>query len=672
MRTLVAALVAALTPMSYAAGWRDVVGRSYVSDVVPAGDTVWVTFLGGGAAAYEPASGRVAFFTAAEGLAHNYVTAAAANAAGVFFATRNGVSWRAPGGGWRTFVRTWGYAHNDATDVAVTDRYVYVATVEGARCYDLAARDVRFEPVPASEGPAAKLSPQIEDGWRVFVNPDEVVLDDLYSVTVNGDDVYWGGRGRVFVSGPGGVEWREPAAELPPTALVRRVWGAGDAVTVITSEGVFAYDGRATARWEGPLGRVDCRDAVAFGGIQYFATAEGLYARRPDGAPFRFPAGRRLKWRKLGESRKGESPAWRLGVNDGLPDSRCTAVAPWEEDLVVGTEGGACLVDPATGEVRPLPIARDMPPGGVYALAAGAGAVWAATPEGLAALDPADLTVRKFALPGAWNRVVDVTCAGDEVLVTTPAGLLIAGPDAIARRRFELDAAGVAGEATRALKLGDRYVVGTTDGLVVLNAELQLERRYTAADGFPAAPVRALLPVDGAVACATMGGGLAFVKPESGVAKVLRAGAGLSSDSLFSLAADGGHLYVGTFDKGVDILTREGAWERNLSWGDGLSHTDIWAVAVAGDWLWLAIRGVGLNAVYVGPPAAGKEGAAPEVRRYYARYGLGEEYCKALAVVPGASGGTRLLCGTAAGVAVLDYEGAPPDYASGDYDGSYP
>jgi len=43
-----------------------------------------------------------------------------------------------------------------------------------------------------------------------------------------------------------------------------------------------------------------------------------------------------------------------------------------------------------------------------------------------------------------------------------------------------------------------------------------------------------------------------------------------------------------------------------------------------------------------------------------------------LAVVPGASGGTRLLCGTAAGVAVLDYEGAPPDYASGDYDGSYP
>ncbi|HUV85526.1 MAG TPA: hypothetical protein VMX79_00255, partial [bacterium] len=138
---------------------------------------------------------------------------------------------------------------------------------------------------------------------------------------------------------------------------------------------------------------------------------------------------------------------------------------------------------------------------------------------------------------------------------------------------------------------------------------------------------------------------------------------GLSSDVLFSLAADDEHIYVGTYDKGVDVLDAALRFEKNISWGDGLSHTDIWAEAADPPWLWLAIRGVGVNAYNL---------ETGDVRRYYARYGLGDEYCKSVAVLPPREGRKRLAFGTASGVAVLSYDGEPPDYAEDDYDRDYP
>jgi hypothetical protein len=247
---LVAALNAVAVP---AAGWRDVVNRAWVSDVAVAGDVIWVTYLGGGAARYEPASGKAVFYTAADGLVHNYVTAVALGGGRAFFAARNGMSLRESNGRWRNFVRMWGFAHNDAADVATDGRYVYLATVEGARRFDLTVEAPTFTAVPKSEGPASLLSPQIEDGWKVYFNPDGVVLDDLYSVTITDDAIYWGGRGRIFASAAGAENWREIEAPLPPMAEVRRIIPARDGLTAVTSEGAFVVRGKDTPRLEGPL-----------------------------------------------------------------------------------------------------------------------------------------------------------------------------------------------------------------------------------------------------------------------------------------------------------------------------------------------------------------------------------------------------------------------------------
>jgi hypothetical protein len=193
-----------------------------------------------------------------------------------------------------------------------------------------------------------------------------------------------------------------------------------------------------------------------------------------------------------------------------------------------------------------------------------------------------------------------------------------------------------------------------------LDADLRPAKFYGESQGFPPYPVRALLPRGPGILIATAGGGLVYYNENGGAEAVTE---GISSDIIFSLAADESRVYVGTFDKGVDILDAELAFERNITWGDGLSHTDIWAEAVVGPWLWLSIRGVGVNAFNL---------ETGDVRRYYARYGLGDEYCKSIIVLPTEGPGVKLAFGTASGVAILEYEGEPPDYAADDYDGSYP
>lgn len=659
---LLCAALAAASPVG-AANWRNVVSRTHVSDILVDGDVIWLSYLGGGVARYDPRTGQAAYFTAAEGLSHNYVTAIGIDKDNLYFASRNGLATlpRADGAFQQT-VRMWGFARNDCTDVAVDAAYVYVATVEGARRYDKRTTAKVFEAIPAEMGPPARLSPQVEDGWKVFVTPDGVVLDDLYSVTAAEGVIYWGGRGRLFASARGAEGWREVPVELPTMAAVRRVLPRPGKLVVATGEGTFEYYGSSTRRAPGPLGRADTRDAFAFAGLEYYATAEGLFVRRADGRPFEFAAGAGAAWKKSKDAAKRESTVWRVGVADGLPSTRCTALASWGEAVVVGTENGVCTLEPATGEIRSLPIAKGLPPGGVYCVSDGGDKIWAATPNGLAAVDEGDLAVEKFNLPGGWNDVRDVKFSDGDMLVTTRAGLASLPKNAREPKLFDLRAHLYTAEGMRAVKIEDTYFLGTTAGLVPIYKMVLVDRSYDEVEDSLPYPVRALLPRQGGLIVATLGGGLAYVDPPGRVTRTSSAGEGISSDVLFSLAADEGHVYVGTYDKGVDVLNNKLQFERNISWGDGLSHTDIWAAAADPPWLWLSIRGVGINAFNL---------ETGDVRRYYARYGLGDGYCKSLALLRTAGPTARVAFGTASGVAVLAYDGEPPDFSADDYDRDY-
>lgn len=662
---LLCAALAAAWPAG-AANWRNVVSRTHVSDVLVDGDVIWLSYLGGGVARYDPRTGQAAYFTAAEGLIHNYVTAIGIDKDNLYFASRNGLAaLPRAGGAFQQTVRMWGFARNDCADVAVDDEYVYVATLEGARRYDKSTTAKVFEAIPAEMGPPARLSPQVEDGWKVFVTPDGVVLDDLYSVTPAEGVIYWGGRGRLFASARGAEGWREVPVELPEMAAVRRVLPRPGKLVAATGEGTFEHDGESTRRASGPLGRADTRDAFAFAGLEYYATAEGLFVRRADGRPFKFAAGAGAVWKKSKDAAKRESTVWRVGVADGLPSIRCTALASWGEAVVVGTEDGVCTLEPATGEIRPLPVAKALPPGGVYCLADGGDKVWAATPNGLAAIGEGDFAVEKFNLPGGWNDVRDVALYEGEMLITSRAGVAAVAKDEARGKTFEFSRRCENGgkvEGLCAVKYKGRYFAGTSAGLVELDRDFKMVKTYLWAGRFDTGPVRALLPFGPLLLCATHGGGLAYIHVDLGHAKTIKSGEGISSDVLYSLAADEGHVYVGTFDKGVDVLDADLNFERNISWGDGLSHTDIWAAAATPPWLWLAIRGVGINAINL---------ETGDVRRYYARYGLGEGYCRSLALLRTAGPTTRVAFGTASGVAVLEYDGEPPDFSADDYDRDY-
>lgn len=680
---LTTAALASVAPANATfATWHNVVSRTWVSDIAVVGDAVWISYLGGGAAFYDERRGQVEFFTAADGLGHNYVTAVVPAGDALFFATRNGVTRRDAAGNFHVSVRLWGCARNDCTDAATDGRYLYVATTEGARCYDLQAPPAVITPPPKEVGPANKLSPQIEDGWKVIYHAGDVVVDELYSVSVVGDEVFWGGRGRLLVSNRGATAWRELDIQLPADAVVNRVAAADPSLVVATSQGVFFYHDHQTEPATAPLDKVAVYDYLRHAGLEYYATADGLLVRRSDGEPFKFIIGSPVET-EAKKGKKKKAPWWRVGNAAGLPVDHCTALAPAEETVWVGTTAGAARLDPSAGTVRVAPIPKGLPTGGVYALAYFAGALWSATPEGLAVISETDYTAERVSVPGITAPVIDLYATPDELVVTTETDVVTLSPARKVTKKFDLARTTLiraSARLTRAVRAEDRYWLGTTVGLLEVDSKLALWEFYGHAAGHAAGPVRALLLHHGKLWYGTAGGGIAIMDAGGFAVNNLRAGQGISADTVFSLAADDRYVYAGTYDRGLDVLGAAGEFIRNVSWGDGLSHTDVWAAASDGEWLWLSVRGVGINALRVATLAAepnlnknkSKGLTAVEVRRYYARYGLGDEYVRAVITLPPRDGKKRVAFGTASGVAILEYEGDPPDLQQGDPDANYP
>ncbi|HET9951929.1 MAG TPA: hypothetical protein VFS09_09060 [Candidatus Eisenbacteria bacterium] len=104
--------------------------------------------------------------------------------------------------------------------------------------------------------------------------------------------------------------------------------------------------------------------------------------------------------------------------------------------------------------------------------------------------------------------------------------------------------------------------------------------------------VRGAAPWGGSLALAT-GGGLVFADTSTGATtKILRAGGGLPSNNLLSIAASpSGLLWIGTADHGVARMRPDGTFLRTLTSFDGLPSDRVQAIYRSGDSLWIATSG---------------------------------------------------------------------------------
>ncbi len=169
------------------------------------------------------------------------------------------------------------------------------------------------------------------------------------------------------------------------------------------------------------------------------------------------------------------------------------------------------------------------------------GLIWAATEHGLARFDGR-----------AWTTVVDrvavnaLQIVGRDLWVGTGEGLarvvdgeLVRGPhEGLLERR-----------AVRALAAeGSRLYAGTTSGELLALEGARLARRWSAAEGLPAAAITRLLVVGDHIAVGTEHG-LRIVDSASGSVGVIEGP--LANATITGLASDGGSLLIATFEHGL-------------------------------------------------------------------------------------------------------------------------
>jgi hypothetical protein len=657
-------LIIAFSTSVFANGWSNVVSRTDVSDILALDDEIWIAYRGGGVVRYDFPTGRYDTFTTAEGLCHNYATGLAADDDYVYISTRNGLSkYNRADGTFEHVIRMWGYAYNDCTGVAADDRYVWVATLEGARRFDKKFGEPVESPITWKSN--RPLSLQVDDGWEPYVNPGQTLLDDVYSVNPGRRLIYWGCFDKIPVYDTITNLWQTLHVKSPGYNFVRKIIERSDNIEVYTSGGagiLNPVNGIVTP-FHPRFAGVNVNDALHFAGYHYVAAAEGLYIRRGDGEPFVFPVGTGLDWESNKDAKKRKpSSLWLMTEPFGGASINC--LEPFGETVLAGTADGVFVLDPTSGDVRPLPISKGLAGPAVYAVLDAGDRLWAATNNGLALVDLDGYSVRNYRNPAGrgWDRLRDLAFMGGKVLIAAEPGVVLFDPLRETWREFDLAKNGLGGSGVCCAVFDGRPFLGTTVGLVELDEELNLVRRYTTSDKLPSSDIVDLSPDDTGLYIATRWGGLAKMTGDGSITYV-NTGDGLSSPQLLSVTVAEGMVYIGTYDQGIDVLTTYLDVVGYTTRADGLSHTDVRAAAVADGRLWAAVRDVGINAI-----ALDSEG---EVKRYYARYGLGDEHCRGITPLAPVGGRVRIAFATAGGVSILEYDGEPPNFTENDPDAGY-
>ncbi|MCP4229583.1 MAG: hypothetical protein GY771_05495 [bacterium] len=649
--------------------WVNIPARRDVADLLPSGEGYYAVYRGGGAAFYDIDDRNYRLYGLKQGLTHLYVSGVAEDDTHLYLATRNGLTkLDKETGEYERVIRMWGNAYNDCTGIAVTDRYVYVCTIEGARRFDKQfGPPVEVMNLKPGDRP---LSKQVDDGWEVYYNPDDVVTEDLYSVVVGPDGtVYWGGYNRVPVQYPDD-SWSIVRPDVELGNITRMRFISGSLAVFGTAAGGYFLD-TDTGHCEPMLTVLDNKqlnDGLVFGDYTYLGGRDGLYVARNNGKKFKMPLGTPVE--SIGMKRKKKKSALWL-VSDDIGGAEVNRIIEVGDIIVIGTTGGVYHYDPDDKTLTKPGIPEGLSGPAVYSLLHDGETLWAASSGGADRITLGD---------NSFKPIITASFPTSETL--RDIAILDGYTTFLAQNRLfhlirytlipetYLPDVGITEEVVCLCTVDrptfDRLYIGTKNGLIEVSYQLTM---YEDLPQHKNHEIVGLVALNDVLYIATRFNGVYGLSADNRYEHSYFIGAetGLSGKEILSLYADEENVYVGFYDKGVDILTPELDFVDNITWGDGLSHTDIFAVAYDAPYLWVSIRDVGVNAFNL------ETGERDDIRKYYARYGLGDEFCRDIEVLgPGNGYDHRIAFATASGVSILCYDGGtPPDLTVDDVDKGY-
>ena len=265
---------------------------------------------------------------------------------------------------------------------------------------------------------------------------------------------------------------------------------------------------------------------------------------------------------------------------DGLPSSRCQALAIDDGRLWIGTDGGLARrsLGPVDGhfEVVPTFLGAD-----IRVLAPSDDGLFVATDRGLARIEGGRILWAPID-PGTWSEPQDLAVAGSTVWVASHGGVLSWRDDHI--EHFDARN-GLAGDVTHSLVVDrERNIwIGTDFGATKLVPGPFLT--YGMEEGAPNPIVRAVAEdATGRLWIGTRGG-VAYLEEDRFTTIELPE---LRDPRVYSLAPAHGGLWIGT--RSGLLFWRDGI-ETHLTTADGLPSDYASALAAIGDDLWIGTDG---------------------------------------------------------------------------------
>lgn len=617
-----------------------ITSQGYISDIEIVEDRVFFATYGGGIFWTSRESGEVlGKLDSASGLGHNLACTLHYDSASgrLWVGTFNGIA-RLDTVSMRLHfeVAPARYRQTDVTAITSAGERTHFCCYEGLRIYSPPPPSPKVDEV----GWQSVQQREPRELWSFLLRPQGLLLNDLYSALVWQDKVWFGGVGSIFCRRVGEEAWRK--YDLPEDLCLAQVLdiiperGGEDTLLLATSEGLYRLNTTTgvvsgAEEFSADAGKVR---ALAYVGDELYAvTDKGLYLLE-----------------------KGDEYAL-LGSNEGLPMGTITSLEADGDKLWVGGEDGAYIYYPAGDIAVPIENPFDLlPHPAVFSLVGGEERLWIGTGDGLAAFSPQDGPLRVDVFPPG-TPIFSLALDDDTLYCGTKRGLFacstaqpLATPKPIPLMEPEP-------QINDLLVVDGTLLAATERGLFIMDGEET--RRLTIPDGLGNNRVFALAQLGGLVYAGTFGGGVAVVDPRNWriVDRLSREEDGLASDFIFSLEPTSRSLFVGTWEGGLDIYKPEEGVVGNITWGDGLSHTDIWAIYALSPWVVLSVRSVGIN-VY--------DFDKGEVVCYlYARRGLGDGYIRDIEYFGDSFwfAGSGGLCRVSAGGEVVGW--SPPPVEAG-------
>lgn len=575
------------------------VSRSEVTALVQVENHIWVATFDGGLVELDDKLSVQRMLTPQDGLPSMHVTSLVPDTdGGLWLGTVNGPAHVEKSGSVKVLEKIQGLRMSDCTAFCYAGDNLWITTIEGVRLFDpaykgkpawdrLPGNEEFIKPLEEQWGKVPSLvkldaktkEPIPTPTWLYLATPPGAVLNDLYSVAHDGDDVWFGGVGKVFRYRPATDVWQTFALpDSDATRFVTALTPYGSDLWVGTDRFLTVLKGMREDNLEFGarfLWSCDVHTLKVYNNRLY---AAGSYA------VFRY-----------------DDPKMRFVPELELPPdaTAVSAVLPMEQGWLLGTDNGLWLTQSQGEKTKPVHITLGdtLPRSDVWAVVPGANGAWVATGKGLVFWRNDEPAPEKEVLLGDLGSIRSATHSGDKLWLAGSFGLACKGwndplEPIVLPQQCGMTCAVVCDRVGGGVwAAADRRIMQVDDNGNTKSAILLPTAARRVTD---------MLEIPDYLLVATWGMGVLALDKSSGeILQAFDESYSIGSNLIYCLElVDNRWLLVGTQDAGMDLLdlaNGEPLWHLNSS--GGLSHTDVLDIMNEPGELWVSIRGVGLNVV---------------------------------------------------------------------------